>query len=175
MSKNLSLFKATTDDAKEILKLLKSHKWSKYLKQRTFNHIYANIKDFIIVRIKGILVWNIELINIDNETIELGAFAISKDLDYDIKNKVWEILIMFALQSSVIKGKKLISLTNNSKLQSWYLKYWLIESDVSDFSERKNQSPGVSLFIYSKSPISHTYSSIPLNWSHIWLASHADR
>jgi len=139
---------ASLIDAKNIYTLLDSYNNSEYLKRRSFNFITDNIKDFVVVKVANILVWNMQLIKVNPKTIELWAFALSQDLCYGIKKDIWSELILFSIKYAKIIDMSLISLSNNKTLQKRYLEHWLSLCDDNKFLDRQKESPWTDLFLY---------------------------
>lgn len=123
--------------------ILSSNKKNKYLKPRSKEYILENIENFRIAYIDGIPVWCVEIIRIDENTIELWALAVVHSF---LSLKIWKALIDFVESYALEKHLSIISLTNSPKLQWIYDRIWYIKGDKSMYQERRSKSPWVQLY-----------------------------
>ncbi|MCP4688515.1 MAG: GNAT family N-acetyltransferase [Desulfobacterales bacterium] len=136
----------TEDDVNIVLDILGSYKTQSFIKPRSKEYITENKGNFIIAKIDGIVVGCVEKIDLDENTIELGALAVSSRFR---NQQIGFFLIKSFLEESIQKGcKRVISLTNNPKLQKIYLSSGFKARTPSDLQERKNQSPHVRMFVH---------------------------
>lgn len=129
--------------------LQQEYEWSKYLKPRKKEYMFAHINNFYVAKVSSILVWSIELSHFDKNTLEIGAFIVSgKKLCKDNKIQVAKELVDFSISYADEVNKTLISVTNNRSLQDLMIKSWFEHGSTNSFMERKIQSPGIDLFLY---------------------------
>lgn len=124
--------------------LLETHKWNEFLKPRKKEYISENISNFRVATIDGIPVWCVEIIEINEGTIELWALSVAKSF---LSLKVWLALVKYVQEYGNVNWKDIISLTNNIKLQKIYERMWFIEDKEWIYKERAQKSPGVNLYI----------------------------
>lgn len=114
-----------------------------FLKERDKEYIESNRGNFFIATIDGIPVWCVEVKKVNDQTLELWALSVTHSF---LSFKIWLALINFVESHAMREGKNLISLTNNEKLQSIYLKRWYRLASRGKYKNRRVQSPWVQVF-----------------------------
>lgn len=131
-------------DENIVLGVLDSNKWNKYLKYRSKKYVIENIWDFKVATIDDIPVWCVEIIELDDNTIELWALAVISTF---LSLKIWLSLVEYVEEYAYLEWKDIISLTNNIKLQWIYKRMWFEQDSEWLYNQRSNESPWVELFI----------------------------
>jgi len=126
-----------------ILNLYKKHG---FLKKRTSEYIYRHMHDFYIVKIDDIVVGCAEKLIIDENTIELGAIAISSKFR---NQQIGDLLVRSFCEEMETKGyRRIISLTNNGKLAEIYFGLGFKKETPEDLTDRQKRSQDVSMYVY---------------------------
>ncbi len=111
-------FKPEIGDAREwditiLFALLSAHKYSGQLKPRSMEYLAQYWGRFKVARVDDIPVGCVEIIPIDDNTIELWGIAVNLDfMDFRIGKRLIEDVENFAY----LQSKNVIAITNNSKL-----------------------------------------------------------
>lgn len=135
----------TTDQHVEMIAgILDLYKKKGFLKPRTKHYLFEHRERFRLTMIDRIAVGCAELIEIDSDTIELGALAISTRFQN-------QRIGVFTVTSFIEEAKRMgftriISLTNNPRLHALYTKLGFKQGDQQNYSTRRASSPGVALF-----------------------------
>ena len=124
--------------------ILDRYKREGFLKPRSKKYIQEHRNNFYITRIDGIIVGCAEKKEIDPQTVELGALAISTRF----RNQRVGVFIVNAFIAEMIqKGyRRFISLTNNPRLQTLYYKLGFVQQSPPEYHARQEQSPRVKMF-----------------------------
>ena len=115
-----------------------------YLKQRSKQYVETRRQNFFTAKIDGIIVGCTEKLPIDEDTVELGALAISTKF----RNQQIGLLLIHSFIEEMEKQgyKTIISLTNNPKLKDLYLSLGFEEKSPAAYRHRQEQSPGVTMY-----------------------------
>ena len=115
-----------------------------YLKPRTKSYLQKHRGNFYITRIDGIVVGCVEKKIIDETTAEMGALVIATRF----RNQRVGVYTIEAFLAEMQKQgyTRIISLTNNPKLQRLYKRYGFKRCSAGAYKKRQLQSPGVAMF-----------------------------
>lgn len=131
-------------EAKIVAGILNMYKREKYLKPRNQRYILENRSRFYVCKIDGIIVGCVEKLHIDDQTVELGALAISTKFR---SQRVGKFTVNAFIERMSGKGyTRFISLTNNPRLQKLYRSLGFTRARKPLYKERQAESPGVALF-----------------------------
>ena len=135
---------ANQRDIKPIYELYSSLESLGQLKPRNQEYITTNIDNFITVKVGGQLVGSVEIINIDNKTIELGGIAV----DTDIQNMNIGIQLIDAVERyASTRGLNIISVTGSPKLARIYQQRGYVLRESGEYQKRAEESPTKHLYI----------------------------
>ena len=105
-------------EAQMVAGILSMYKRERFLKPRNLQYILNKMSRFYVSKIDGIIVGCVERLDIDAETVELGALAISARFR---NQRVGNFTINAFVDRMTRKGyKRFISFTNNPQLQKLY-------------------------------------------------------
>jgi N-acetylglutamate synthase-like GNAT family acetyltransferase len=139
----------TGADVKMILGILGLYKRKGYIKPRSRDYVEAHRENFFITRIDGIVVGCAEALEIDVETVELGALAISTKFR---SQRVGVYTVEAFLAAMGERGyRRIISLTNNPRLAALYHRMGFAPSADPAYAARQTRSPGVQMYLYEVS------------------------
>ncbi|MGA6926309.1 MAG: GNAT family N-acetyltransferase, partial [Desulfosarcina sp.] len=134
-----------TDEEMAIVnRILGMYKGSGFLKPRDKAYLIDNRQRFYVTAIDGIVVGCVEQKIIDQQTVELGALAISTRFRNQ-RVGVHTVKSFMALMQS--QGyTRFISLTNNPHLETLYTRLGFIQASRPEYRARQDQSPDVKMF-----------------------------
>jgi N-acetylglutamate synthase-like GNAT family acetyltransferase len=125
--------------------ILNMYKREKYLKPRSKTYIQKHRNDFYVVKIDGIIVGCAEKRELDAATVEIGALAISTKFR---NQRVGVYTVDSFIREMTAQGyRRCVSFTNNPKLQKLFRKLGFVRKDLTAFRERRQQSPGVNMYV----------------------------
>ncbi len=125
-------------------RILEMYKRSGFLKPRTKAYLDNNRDRFYVTAIDGIVVGCVEQKIIDDQTVELGALAISTRFRNQ-RVGVHMVRSFMALMQS--QGyTRFISLTNNPRLEALYAQLGFVQESRPQYRVRQAQSPDVKMF-----------------------------
>ena len=131
-------------EADIIFGILNQHKHEAYLKPRSLAYIQKRRRSFFVAKIDGIIVGCLEKKEIDAETVELGAVAISTKF---INQRVGIFTINAFIDQMAQEGyRRFISLTNNPQLKKLYMRLGFSKGPFPRYRARQEQSPGVTMY-----------------------------
>ncbi len=134
---------ASETDVTTLFSLLSAHKYSGQLKPRSMDYLREYWGRFKVAKIDDVAVGCVEMIPIDNDTIELWGIAVNLDfMDYRIGKRLIEEVELFAYCQS----KNIIAVTNNPKLGGMFEARWYIRAEHI-FLDRIAQSPWKKLYL----------------------------
>ena len=132
-------------EAQIVAGILSMYKRERFLKPRNLQYILNSMSRFYVSKIDGIIVGCVEQLDIDAETVELGALAISARFR---NQRVGNFTINAFVDRMARKGyKRFISFTNNPLLQKLYRGLGFEKRKTTLYQTRQEQSPGVAMFI----------------------------
>ena len=134
----------TDKDVQMIAGILDLYKKKGFLKPRSKPYLHEHRQRFRLTMIDGIAVGCLERIEIDSDTIELGALAISTRF----RNQRIGVFTVNAFEDEATQEgfKRIISLTNNPRLHSLYHQLGFKQGDLPEYSARRASSPDVAMF-----------------------------
>lgn len=140
----------TTDEEVAIVsRILAMYKRSGYLRPRSKQYVSRNRQRFYVTAIDGIVVGCVEQKIVDDNTIELGALAISTRFR---NQRIGVYTVSSFIDHMLALGySRFISLTNNPRLQALLLQMGFAQESRTEYRLRQDESPGVSMF-YKCSP-----------------------
>ena len=125
--------------------ILNLYKIRGYLKPRDSAYIASHRENFYMTQIDKIAVGCVELKQIDAQTAELGALAISVRFR---GQRVGVFTVKAFIAEARKRGyKRIISLTKNPRLQTLYLSLGFVRQTPLKYAERQAQSPDVPMFV----------------------------
>jgi amino-acid N-acetyltransferase len=137
---------ANPADVKMVLGILGLYKRKGYIKPRSRAYIEAHRENFFITRIDEIVVGCAEALEIDPQTVELGAVAISTKFR---NQRVGVYTVEAFLSTMAEKGcRRIISLTNNPRLAALYRRMGFTTTSDPAYAGRQARSPGVQMYLY---------------------------
>ncbi|MEJ2640910.1 MAG: GNAT family N-acetyltransferase [Desulfosarcinaceae bacterium] len=140
---------ANAADVKMVLGILGLYKRKGYIKPRSRDYIEAHRENFFITRIDGIVVGCAEALEIDPQTVELGAVAISTKFR---NQRVGVYTVEAFLTAMKERGyRRVISLTNNPRLAALYHRMGFTPTSDPAYAGRQARSPGVQMYLYDVS------------------------
>jgi amino-acid N-acetyltransferase len=132
------------DDLSIVYRILKAYQPLGYLKPRTETYLEKNRDRFYITSIDGIVAGCVEQKIINNQTVELGALAISNCF-CNQRMGLYTVNSFLALMKA--KGfKRFLSLTNNPRLKTLFHYLGFVQEYPSEYQDRQAQSPHVKMF-----------------------------
>jgi N-acetylglutamate synthase-like GNAT family acetyltransferase len=100
-----------------------------------------------MTRIDGIVVGCVELLPVDDQTVELGALAISTRFR---GQRVGVFTVNAFVEEARRRGyRRIISLTKNPRLQSLYLSLGFARQSPPRYAQRQARSAGTPMFVFS--------------------------
>ncbi len=140
----------TDDDVQMVVGILDTYKKQGFLKPRSKSYLTLNRDRFFITKIDDIAVGCVERKPIDEETVELGALAISTRFR---SQRVGVYTVnAFSEVASRMGFRRIISLTNNPRLQVLYKRLGFEQKSLPEFAKRQAESPGVAMFYKTMLP-----------------------
>lgn len=134
---------AIESDVTTLFLLLSAHKYSGQLKPRSMDYLREHWGRFKVARIDNVAVGCVEMIPINQDTIELWGIAVNLDfMDYRIGKRLIEEVESFAY----LQSKNVIAVTNNQKLGGMFEARWYMRAEHL-FSDRIDQSPWKKLYL----------------------------
>jgi amino-acid N-acetyltransferase len=138
----------TDEEVAIVHRILEMYKRSGFLKPRTKPYLKANRHRFYVTAIDGIVVGCVEQKIIDEQTVEIGALAISTRFRNQ-RVGVHTVKSFMALMRS--QGyTRFISLTNNPRLEALYTQLGFVQESRAEYRERQARSPDVKMFFKSQ-------------------------
>ncbi|KJS00006.1 MAG: hypothetical protein VR65_13850 [Desulfobulbaceae bacterium BRH_c16a] len=134
----------TDEDVAIVFRILTSYKRAGFLKPRSKQYLSRNRHHFFVTAIDGIVVGCVEQKVIDEQTVELGALAISTRFR---NQRVGVYTVNSFIGTMLAQGySRFISLTSNPRLQALFRQLGFVEESRSEYLGRQNESPGVTMF-----------------------------
>ncbi len=134
----------TDDEAAIVYRILASYKRGGFLKPRNKEYLRRNRECFFVTAIDGIVVGCVEQKIVDEQTVELGALAISTRFR---NQRVGVYMVNAFIHTMLAEGYgRFISLTRNPRLQELFRQLGFVEGSRSEYRQRQSESPGVALF-----------------------------
>ncbi|MFC1859571.1 GNAT family N-acetyltransferase, partial [Thermodesulfobacteriota bacterium] len=134
-----------SDEAVKVVSgILGLYKREGFLKPRSKDYIMEHRDGFYVTKIDGIIVGCVEKKEIDSETVELGALAISTKF----RNQRVGVFTVNAFIDAMTKMgyRRFVSLTNNPRLGQLYYSLGFIQQSLPQYRARQKMSPGVKMF-----------------------------
>ena len=135
---------STEQDVKIVERILSMYKRSGYLKPRPKGYVEKYYDHFFVTAIDSIVVGCVETKEIDRETVELGALAISTRF----RNQRIGVFTVSAFIAEM-RGRgyvNFISMTRNPRLQELLLKMGFALEESGRWPKRREMSPGVPMY-----------------------------
>ena len=133
------------EDVQLVSAILDLYKTKGYLKPRGRGYIAAHRENFFMTQIDGIAVGCAELIDIDAQTAELGALAISTRFR---RQRVGVFTVTALIAEAHRRGyTQIISLTRNPRLRTLYLAMGFAQRSPREYAHRQAQSPGTPMYV----------------------------
>lgn len=132
-------------DVKMVLGILSLYKRKGFIKNRSREYVEAHAENFFITRIDDIVVGCAEALPLDEETVELGALAISTKFRSQ-RVGVYTVEAFVAVMAA--RGcRRILSLTNNPRLAALYDRMGFVPTNDPIFAGRQAESPGVQMYV----------------------------
>lgn len=131
-------------DSQIVAGILNLYKHEQYLKHRDMAYINKNINNFFATKIDDIVVGCVEKKEIDPQTVELGALAVSTKFQ---NQRVGLFTVNAFIETMSREGyRRFISLTNNPRLERLYELLGFERRSLRRYEARRKESPGVNMF-----------------------------
>lgn len=138
------------DEVALVHRILTMYKRSGYLKPRSKGYLSRNRHRFFVTVIDGIAVGCLEQKIIDENTVELGALAISTRF---LNQRIGVFTVNAFRDMMASQGfLHMISLTKNPRLQVLYGQLGFIRQNRPEYQKRQDESPGVPMYYMDISP-----------------------
>jgi N-acetylglutamate synthase-like GNAT family acetyltransferase len=125
--------------------ILNMYKHENYLKKRDKAYIKANQNRFYVTKIDGIIVGCVEKRELDGDSVEIAALAISTKFR---NQRVGVFTVTSFMNEMIHQGyRKFVSLTNNPRLVKLYRKLGFHQKNDPAYQKRQEQSPGVNMYL----------------------------
>ena len=135
----------TDADLRMIAEILKIYRRLGFIKPRSHKYLKTHRDSFYTVKIDDILVGCAEKIELDPETVELGALAISTKFR---NQRVGLFLIdAFMAEMNRLGYKRIVSLTSNPRLVALYDFLEFERAGPGELEGRQKRSPGKNMFL----------------------------
>jgi amino-acid N-acetyltransferase len=134
----------TDQEVAIVHRILTMYKRSGFLKPRSKAYLSDNRHRFFVTAIDGIVVGCVEQKIIDEQTVELGALAISTRFR---NQRVGVHTVKSFMDLMRAQGyTRFISLTNNPRLKALYLQLGFAQESRPEYQARQARSPDVDMF-----------------------------
>ncbi len=129
-----------------VFDILKIYRSQGYLKPRSLSYIQTHQDHFFTVRIDGIIVGCVEKIDMNSETVEMGAIAIS----LKFRNQQIGIYLIrtFIAHMRCQAYRYIVSLTANPKLAELYRALGFRPARRDEYVSRQQQSANVPMYVF---------------------------
>lgn len=135
----------TMTDLPLVLAMLEQYSKEGLIKPRGRQYLLGHMPFFYVTRIDDIVVGCAEEKPVNQDTVELGALAITTKFR---NQRVGVFTVNAFINEMKNKGyRRAISLTRNMKLQQLYVSLGFRQETPDAFSGRQAQSPGVPMFV----------------------------
>lgn len=138
------LSSAAQQDIESIYELYLSLEYLGQLRPRSREYVTENIDNFITVKVEGKIVGCVEIINIDDRTIELGGIAVAMDAQ---KMNIGLQLIDTVERYAYTRGLTILSVTGYDRLAHMYEQRGYTLREEWKYDERAQQSPNKAMYI----------------------------
>jgi len=135
----------TDEDVAVVDRILSMYKRAGFLKPRSKNYVNEHRSNFYVTEIDSIIVGCVEQKIVDEQTIELGALAISTRF----RNQRIGVYTVNAFMETMagLGYSTFISLTLNPRLQALFSQIGFVQKSPKEYSDRQAQSPSVQMFL----------------------------
>ena len=134
----------TDEEVAIVHRILEQYKRTGFLKPRTKAYLKQHRHRFFVTAIDGIVVGCVEQKIIDDQTIELGALAISTRFR---NQRVGVHTVKSFISAMQAQGySRFLSLTNNPRLEALYIQLGFVQECRPEYQDRQARSPGVKMF-----------------------------
>ncbi len=132
------------EDIAVVNRILAMYKRAGFLKPRSKNYVQEHRNNFFVTEIDSIIVSCVEQKVVDEQTIELGALAISTRFR---NQRIGVYTVGAFIETMVSMGySRFISLTLNPRLQALFAQLGFVEKSPPEYSARQSISPTVQMF-----------------------------
>jgi len=133
------------EDVAVVNRILAMYKGAGFLKPRSKNYVNEHRSNFFVTEIDSIIVGCVEQKVVDDQTIELGALAISTRF----RNQRIGVYTVSAFMETMVSigYSRFISLTLNPRLQALFSQLGFSQASPPEYSKRQNISPTVQMFV----------------------------
>ena len=132
------------EDVAVVNRILAMYKRAGYLKPRSKNYVDKHRNNFYVTEIDSIIVGCVEQKIVDEQTIELGALAISTRFR---NQRIGVYTVCAFMETMASMGySRFISLTLNPRLQALFAQLGFVPKSPKEYRERQRQSPKVQMF-----------------------------
>lgn len=136
----------TDDEVAIVYRILSMYRRGGFLKPRSKQYLSRNRHSFFVISIDGIAVGCVEQKIVDDQTVELGALAISTRFR---SQRVGVYAVDAFMKTMTGQGyTHFISLTNNPRLQALFQQIGFRQESLAQYTHRQNESPDVPMFHY---------------------------
>jgi amino-acid N-acetyltransferase len=134
----------TDDEVAIVSRILNMYKKSGFLRPRSKQYVSRKRHHFYVTAIDGIVVGCVEQKIVDEETVELGALAISARFRSQ-RIGVYTVSSFLAVMTA-LGYRRFISLTNNPRLQELLVQMGFVRESRPEYRARQEMSPTVAMF-----------------------------
>ncbi len=133
------------EDVAVVNRILAMYKRAGFLKPRSKNYVNKHRNNFFVTEIDSIIVSCVEQKIVDDQTIELGALAISTRF----RNQRIGVYTVGAFTETMVSMgySRFISLTLNPRLQALFSQLGFSQASPPEYSKRQSISPTVQMFV----------------------------
>lgn len=132
------------EEVRIVTDILNKYKKERYLISRSGEYISDRRDSFYVTVIDGIIVGCVEKKELDHQTVELGALAISTKFR---NQRVGVFTINAFVEKMKENGfRRFVSLTNNPNLQKLFLSLGFVQETRPEYRDRQASSPDVKMF-----------------------------
>jgi amino-acid N-acetyltransferase len=140
------VFRAVESDEEVavVTRILAMYRRSGYLRPRSKEYVSRNRQRFFVTAIDGIVVGCVEQKTIDEQTVELGALAISTRFR---NQRIGVFTVNSFVSTMATRGyRRFISLTRNPRLAELFRQLGFVQESRHEYRQRQEESPGVAMF-----------------------------
>lgn len=133
------------EDVAVVNRILAMYKRAGFLKPRSKNYVDEHRNNFFVTEIDSIIVGCVEQKVVDDQTIELGALAISTRFR---NQRIGVYTVGAFMETMASRGySRFISLTLNPRLQALFSQVGFVQKSPPEYSKRQSLSPTVQMFV----------------------------
>ncbi len=134
----------TDEEVAIVARILGMYKKAGFLRPRSKDYVSRNRDRFYVTAIDSIIVGCVEKKILDDQTVELGALAISTRFR---NQRVGVYTINKFVETMTAEGySRFVSLTRNPRLEALFERMGFTPCDLQEYQARRDESPGVRMY-----------------------------